>query len=167
VEVAALADTTLVLVAPGMGDGIQAAKAGILEVGDVFAVNKADRDGADATVRELRHVLRMAAPSDWRPSVVATVAATGQGLEELAAALEAHREAMDATGGRLRRRRARAAEEVTALVVAALRACLVGEPGRTRLAELADRVAAGELDPYAAAAQLRDAVGLASAGTPR
>src|SRR6185437_5996812 len=68
VEVAALADTTVVLLAPGMGDGIQAAKAGILEVGDVFAVNKADRDGADNTVREIQHMLGLGerrAAGDW------------------------------------------------------------------------------------------------------
>lgn len=165
VEVAALADTTLVLLAPGMGDGVQAAKAGILEVGDVFAVNKADRDGAAATVRELRHVLRLAPAGDWQPPVVPTVAATGQGLDELAGALQAHRAAMDASGGRVRRRRARAAEEVTALVVAGLRTALVTGPGRALLESLADRVAAGQLDPYAAAAQLAAAVG--EAGVPR
>src|SRR5919199_2071515 len=77
VDVAGLADTTIVLLAPGMGDGIQAAKAGILEVGDVFAVNKADRDGADQVVRDLRSVLSLGAgPSDraWRPPIVKTVA---------------------------------------------------------------------------------------------
>ena len=71
VEVAGLADTTVVLLAPGMGDGIQAAKAGILEIGDVFVVNKADRDGADATVREIQHMLGLGerrAPGEWRPS---------------------------------------------------------------------------------------------------
>ena len=93
VEVAALADTTVVLVAPGMGDGIQAAKAGILEVGDVFGVNKADRDGAAAAARELRHMLSLGAPrrpADWRPRVVLTVAARGEGLDELLAALDEH-----------------------------------------------------------------------------
>ena len=85
VEVAALADTTVVLLAPGMGDGIQAAKAGILEVGDVFVVNKADRDGADATVRDLRHMISLGdrtEPGLWRPPVVKTVAAQGLGRSE-------------------------------------------------------------------------------------
>ena len=79
VEVAALADTTLVLLAPGMGDGIQAAKAGILEVGDVFVVNKADRDGADQVVRDLRSTIRLAErqPGDWREPIVKTVAVRG------------------------------------------------------------------------------------------
>src|SRR6187431_1203419 len=87
VEIAAMADTTLVLVAPGMGDGIQAAKAGILEIGDVYAVNKADRDGADRTRRELRTMLTMAERRGgaWRPPVLQTVASTGQGIDELLA----------------------------------------------------------------------------------
>ena len=92
VEVAGLADTTLVLLAPGMGDGIQAAKAGILEIGDVYAVNKADREGADRTRRELRTMLTMAERSngDWRPPVLQTVASTGQGIDELLAEVDRH-----------------------------------------------------------------------------
>ena len=76
----------MVLLAPGMGDAIQAAKAGILEVGDVYVVNKADRDGADATVRELRHMLTLGErrqPGDWRPPIVKTVASRGEGIDEL------------------------------------------------------------------------------------
>ena len=83
VEIAGLADTTLVLLAPGMGDGIQAAKAGILEIGDVFVVNKADRDGADATVRATCGTCSRSAsasePGDWRPPIVKTVAAARRG----------------------------------------------------------------------------------------
>ncbi len=81
VEIASQADTSVVLLAPGMGDGIQAAKAGILEIGDVCVVNKADRDGADATARELNHMLGLGearGPSDWRPPIVKTVAARGE-----------------------------------------------------------------------------------------
>ena len=92
VEVVALADTTVVLLAPGMGDGVQAAKAGILEVADVFVVNKADRDGADATVQELQHMIslnrREVGGPSWRPPVVRTVAAAGQGIDDLVAALD-------------------------------------------------------------------------------
>ena len=81
IEVAAAADTTLVLLAPGMGDSIQAAKAGILEIGDVFVVNKADRDGADSTVRELRNMIALGENPErgWKPPVVKTVASTGEG----------------------------------------------------------------------------------------
>jgi LAO/AO transport system kinase len=155
VEVVALADTTVVLLAPGMGDGVQAAKAGILEVADVFVVNKADREGADATVRELQHMMslnrrELAGPS-WRPAVVRTVAASGRGIDELVAALDDHRAWM-AAHGRLDegpRRRARA--EIEAIALADLRARIRDLAGATALAELAERVVAGELDPYAAA----------------
>lgn len=94
VEIAAQADTTVVLLAPGMGDGIQAAKAGILEIGDLFVVNKADRDGADATARELNHMLGLGEarePGAWRPPILKTVAARGEGVDEVVEALEKHR----------------------------------------------------------------------------
>ena len=93
VEIAGLADTTIVLLAPGMGDGIQAAKAGILEIGDVFVVNKADRDGADATVRDLRHMISLGdrtEPGLWRPPVCKTVASRGEGLDEVMEAIDKH-----------------------------------------------------------------------------
>src|SRR3954449_10323148 len=102
-EVASLADTTLVLLAPGMGDGIQAAKAGILEVADVFVVNKADRDGADQTVRDLRAMLSLGerrGPEDWQPLIVKTVAAKAEGVDDVVDALEKHR-AWLASSGRL------------------------------------------------------------------
>ncbi|MGW2540380.1 methylmalonyl Co-A mutase-associated GTPase MeaB, partial [Kitasatospora sp. NPDC001574] len=101
VEIAAQADTTVVLLAPGMGDGIQAAKAGILEIGDLFVVNKADRDGADATARELNHMLGLGGPrepGDWRPPIVKTVAARGEGVDEVVEALEKHRAWLDEHG---------------------------------------------------------------------
>src|SRR4051812_43605679 len=97
VEIAALADTTVVLLAPGMGDGIQAAKAGILEIGDLYVVNKADRDGADAVRRDLRGMLALADRPDatngtgaWKPRIVKTVAQSGTGLDEVVAALDDH-----------------------------------------------------------------------------
>ena len=101
VEVAGTADTTVVLLAPGMGDGIQAAKAGILEVADVLVVNKADREGADRTVRDLRHAASMGAgadPGGWRVPVVRTVATDGTGVDDLLAAVEAHRGGSAPTG---------------------------------------------------------------------
>ena len=90
VEIAGLADTTLVLTAPGMGDGIQAAKAGILEIGDVFVVNKADRDGADQVRRDLRNMIALAERGEdaWRPPIVQTVAQTGQGVDEVVEKIE-------------------------------------------------------------------------------
>jgi LAO/AO transport system kinase len=158
VEVAGLADSTLVLVAPGMGDGIQAAKAGILEIADVFVVNKADRDGADQTVRELKHGLSLArrerlGPS-WRPPVVRAVAARGEGLDDLVAAVDEHHRWLVDRGELEQRRQARAAAEVEAIALGQLRSRLGDLRGGTALDQLAKRVAAGEVDPYAAADDL-------------
>ena len=90
VEIVALADTTVVLLAPGMGDGVQAAKAGILEVADVLAVNKADRDGAKRTARDLEHAVEMSTGDDagWVRPVVTMAAIRGEGVDELVAALD-------------------------------------------------------------------------------
>jgi LAO/AO transport system kinase len=155
VDIVSLADTTVVLLAPGMGDGIQAAKAGILEVADVFVVNKADRDGAEQTVRDLKHMIslgrRELGPS-WRQPIVRTVASAGEGVDELVSALDGHHDWL-VDHGVLEVRRARRAErEIEAIAVAALRSRLgVGHEALTRLAK---RVVAGELDPYAAADEL-------------
>jgi LAO/AO transport system kinase len=156
VEIASLADTTLVLVAPGTGDAVQAAKAGILEVGDIFVVNKRDNPGAQETVRNLRTMIAMAerGAGDWKPPIVTTTATAGDGIADLTAALDAHWSWLDSSGERDRRRRARAREEVAAIAVAALRQRMGGLPGDSRLDELAARVAAGELDPYSAADEL-------------
>ncbi|MGN6332518.1 MAG: methylmalonyl Co-A mutase-associated GTPase MeaB [Motilibacteraceae bacterium] len=163
VEVAGLADTTVVLLAPGMGDGIQAAKAGILEVGDVYVVNKADRDGADATARELRHALGLGAergPEDWRPRIVKTVAARGEGVDEVVEALEQHRAWLDKTGQLHVRRRRRAADEIEAIAVTAMRERIGDLRAGRGLDALAEQVLAGELDPYAAADRLVAALGV-------
>ncbi|MFC8914546.1 methylmalonyl Co-A mutase-associated GTPase MeaB [Streptomyces sp. WAC05374] len=157
VEIASQADTSVVLLAPGMGDGIQAAKAGILEIGDVYVVNKADRDGADATARELNHMLGLGesrGPGDWRPPIVKTVAARGEGVDEVVEALEKHRAWMEERGVLAERRRARAAHEVETIAVTALRERIGDLHGDRRLDALAERIVAGETDPYAAADEL-------------
>jgi len=124
VEIAGLADTTLVLLAPGMGDGIQAAKAGILEIGDIYVVNKADRDGADQVRRELRNMLALARDDEerWHPPIVQTVAQTGQGVDEVVARIDKHRAWLQDTGELERRRIRRARDEIEAIAVTALRA---------------------------------------------
>ncbi|MEU9138198.1 methylmalonyl Co-A mutase-associated GTPase MeaB [Streptomyces sp. NPDC048404] len=154
VEIASQADTSVVLLAPGMGDGIQAAKAGILEIGDVYVVNKADRDGADATARELNHMLSLGesrGPGDWRPPIVKTVAARGEGIDEVVEALEKHRAWMEEHGVLAERRLARASQEVETIAVTALRRRIGDLHGDRRLSALAERIVAGELDPYEAA----------------
>jgi LAO/AO transport system kinase len=156
VEIASAADTTVVMLAPGMGDSIQAAKAGILEIADVFVVNKADRDGADQTTRDLRYMVSLAQhdPDGWRPPIIKTVAAKAEGGDDVLAALDEHAAWSERTGELTRRRRARAADEVEALAVGMLRDRIGDLRGGTALDRLAERVAAGELDPYAAADEL-------------
>jgi LAO/AO transport system kinase len=162
-EVASLADTTVVLVAPGMGDSIQAAKAGLLEVADVIAVNKADRDGADQTVRELRYMLSLGGKrtkdgDSWVAPILRTVAVKAHGLDELVAALDEHRSWLEGSGERERRRRRRAEVEIEAITLERLRAKLGDPRGAEALTELASRVMSGDLDPYAAAEELSEAV---------
>jgi LAO/AO transport system kinase len=153
VEIAAMADTTLVLIAPGMGDGIQAAKAGILEIGDVYVINKADRDGADQVRRDLRSMLALAERPDgaWRPEIVKTVASKGEGIDDLVAALDKHLEHLSSSGELSRRRLRRARDEIEAIAVTALREQWRGVHENAALDELAAEVVAGESDPYAAA----------------
>jgi LAO/AO transport system kinase len=160
IEVVALADTTVVLLAPGAGDGIQAAKAGILEVADVFVVNKADRDGADRTVRELRNMLALGERADaWTPPVVKTVAARAEGADEVVAALDGHRDWLDRSGERERRRLARAESEIQAITLEQVRVRIADLRGRSALPQLARRVVGGYLDPYRAADELLGTVG--------
>ncbi len=162
VEIASLADTTLVLLAPGMGDGIQAAKAGILEIADVFVVNKADRDGADQAVKDLRYMQslggRHSQPGAWRPPIVKTVASRGEGVDEVIAAIDRHREWMTGSGELARRRQARAAGEIEAIALSALREKMDEVHGSAALQAQAEKVANGQLDPYAAADELVEAV---------
>jgi LAO/AO transport system kinase len=157
VEIASLADTTLVLLAPGMGDSIQAAKAGILEIADVFVVNKADREGADQTARDLRHMLTLGEsrdPDAWKPPILKTIAARSEGIAEVVDALDRHAAWLEQTGRLEQRRRARAADEIEAIAVTAIRERIGDLRGGTALDRLAGRVVAGELDPYAAADEL-------------
>jgi LAO/AO transport system kinase len=152
VAIASLADSVAVLLAPGMGDAIQAAKAGILEVADLFVVNKADKPDSQQVVRDLRTMIALAERrhGDWKPPIVSTVAVKGDGIDELVSRLDEHWSWLAATGELKRRRQARAREELTALAFAALRGRLAG----SRLDELAGQVADGTLDPFQAADEL-------------
>jgi LAO/AO transport system kinase len=153
VEIAAAADSTVVLVVPGMGDSIQAAKAGVLEIADVLVVNKADRPDTQATVRDLRTMVALA-PGEWHPPIVTTIATTGEGIEELLRALERHAAWLDDSGERERRRLARARDEITALASGAvIRRLAVPD-------ELTARVADGQCAPHEAAEELLAYLGL-------
>lgn len=155
VEIASTADTTLVLLAPGMGDGIQAAKAGILEIADVFVVNKADRDGADSVVRDLRNMLglggRHSDAGAWRPAIVKTIAEKEQGVDDVIEAIESHRAWMSDKGVLHERRLARASNEIVALSMATLRERMGDVEGHASVRALSEQVVAGDSDPYVAA----------------
>ena len=152
VAIASLADSVVVLLAPGMGDAIQAAKAGILEVADLFVVNKADKPDAQQVVRDLRNMIALASrgEDDWKPPIVSAVAVRNEGIQELVSRLNQHWAWLNDTGELKHRRLARAREELTALAFAALRGRLAGG----RLDELAGQVADGTLDPFQAADEL-------------
>jgi LAO/AO transport system kinase len=170
VEVAAAADTTVVLEAPEMGDEVQAIKAGLLEVADLVVVNKGDKPGAARTAAQLRAMLSPTVartptdrPQPKRPDVLVTTAATGEGVPELLAALDRHRDASRGTVDAPAARLARAEAQVWAILGDRLRATLLddGHVATTRsvLGEVADH----RLDPYAAADRLLATAGAGSA----
>jgi LAO/AO transport system kinase len=156
VEIAGLADTTMVLIAPGMGDGIQAAKAGILEIGDIYVINKADRDGADQVRRELRSMLALAERPEgaWKQPIVKTIASKGEGVEDVVEAIDQHRAWLEASGELDKRRLRRARDEIEAIAVTALREQWRSVHEHTELDGLAVQVVAGDTDPYTAADRL-------------
>ncbi|NWJ74017.1 methylmalonyl Co-A mutase-associated GTPase MeaB [Pseudonocardia sp. ICBG1122] len=173
VEIVGLADSTVVLLAPGMGDGIQAAKAGILEIGDVFVVNKADREGARRTVRELRNMLHLRTPDGagrgaggtsigtepWEPPVLSTVASRSEGIGAVADALDEHLAWAEKSGERERRRRERARREIEGIGMEQVRARMERVRGGDALDTLTERVLGGEPDPWAAADELLEQSG--------
>lgn len=154
VEVADAADTTVVVVNPRWGDGVQANKAGLLEIAEVLVVNKADRDGAADTVRDLELMLELAGDRDWRPPIVQTVATDSRGVDDLWRAVLDHRAYLEADDRLERRRDARLREELRAIVHERLRAGAEERCRGERFDRLVAQVAARELDPYAAADEL-------------
>ncbi len=152
VDVAAATDTAVVVLAPGMGDAVQMAKAGILEIADVFVVNKADRDGAGDVVRELRQMLHLGAARAWDPPILRTTAGTGDGIDELGAAITEHRGFLRDSGELSAKRRMRLLREVEGLAAERFRVkaaiALSGD------GTLADDVVSRRVDPYRAAAIL-------------
>ena len=180
IDVAQMAHTTVVVLVPGMGDDVQAIKAGILEVADIFAVNKADLDGADRVVRELRAMLEVRravsgltrapgrshslaavrpgnlADSQWEPPILKLSAARGEGVDKLLSSIYAHRDFLDRSGERQKRERSRAAMQFIAL----LRERLLGsalrklERERGRLDDVAARIAERTADPYQLAEEI-------------
>jgi LAO/AO transport system kinase len=151
VEVAATAETTVVVLAPGAGDGVQAAKAGILEVADVLVVNQADRDGAAALEVVLGGAFdSVLTPASWRPPIVPTVAVRDEGVDALLGACDAHLEHLRAGGGHVERRKRRAEHAIREIAMVGIRRALGGDPVGA-MGSLPRRVADRELDPFAAA----------------
>jgi LAO/AO transport system kinase len=184
IEIAALAHTVVVVAVPGMGDDVQAIKAGVLEIADIFCVNKADREGADRTIRDLQGMLEVrriiqAPPADhddqhrpvggtaspgaanqpdagWEPPIVRSVAVNGEGIADLAAAMQRHLAWLEASGEKRRREVARARAGFISLLRERLLAGALGrlETELGRLDAVAARIADREADPYALAAEL-------------
>jgi LAO/AO transport system kinase len=154
VDVIDVADTVCLVTVPGLGDDIQAIKAGVLEIADVLVVNKADRPGADETVRDLAQMLSLAKDKPWKPPIVRTSAQSGEGVADLVAAVAKHRAWSRESGEHVERRRAAARAEVEDLLREVLLRELEGRIGDARVDAAVARVAERTLDPYAAVDEL-------------
>jgi LAO/AO transport system kinase len=159
VEIAANADTTLVVLNPGWGDSIQAAKAGLLEIGDVFVVNKADRAGVSETMRDLKQMLELGGHGDWWPPVVATVASSGEGIDELWEAVAAHRSHLEHSGELAAMRHRRLLGDVETAVAAAVQVRVRATLDHPEWEAMVAQVAQRRLDPWTAARRLLAFVG--------
>lgn len=156
VEIADSADTTVVVVNPGWGDAIQAAKAGLLEIADVFVVNKADRPGVPETVRDLKQMLMLGSTQSWIPPIVETVGHDGTGVDELWTVIGNHRAHLDQSGLMAERRRSRVEAEIRRGLVAEVLAAADRRLGEAEVEELVDEVANRTIDPWSAARRLLD-----------
>ena len=154
VEVAGAADTTVVVVNPGWGDAVQANKAGLMEIADLFVINKADRPGVAETKRDLEQMLDMSQLGDWRPQIVAAVAAKGEGSEEVFEAICDHRRHLEESGELARRRERRIAEELQEIVARSLEERARELSQGPEYDRLYQRVLERELDPWTAAGQI-------------
>jgi LAO/AO transport system kinase len=162
-DVVSAADTTVVVLVPESGDAVQAMKAGLMEIADVFVVNKADRPGADRLERALGATLGLKArrPDAWTPPIVRTVAVEGSGIDELDRAIAAHRAYLGETGGLAAKRRARIAERVRHLVTRRLeRVVWRDKGGEERLTSALERIERGDETPYSVAAAIAAEAGL-------
>ena len=154
VDVIRVVDTVCLVTVPGLGDDIQAIKAGVLEIADVLVVNKADRPGADDAARDLAQMLSLAKDRPWRTPIVRTSAQSGDGLPQLVEAIDKHRAWSRESGDHIERRRAAARSEVEALLQEALLRELEGRVGESRLDAAVARVADRAIDPYTAVEEL-------------
>lgn len=159
VEIAGKADTTIVVVNPGWGDAVQANKAGLMEIADVFVINKADRKGVEETRRDLELMLDLSELGDWRPPIVPTVASKGEGVDELWKAICEHREYAESSGVLERRRAFRLKEELREIVIQRLDVRARQLCGGDEYERLTGEVLARRLDPWSAADEMLEGVG--------
>ena len=156
VEIAGAADTTIVVVNPGWGDSVQANKAGLMEVADIFVINKSDRKGADDTRRDIQQMLELSSLGEWEPPIVMTVATDQVGADELWRTVGEHRSYLEGSGELQARRSLRVQAELTEIVSQSLEQRVITTMESSETAELKEKLARGEIDPYAAAARLND-----------
>jgi LAO/AO transport system kinase len=161
VDIVGTADTVVLVTVPHLGDSVQTLKAGVMEIGDVFVVNKADHGDAERTAMEIKMMLGLAPDrGGWKPPVLLATATAGTGVTEVLRGIQDHRAYQEAHGLLMARRTARRRQEILRLVEGRLRAKIVTQIGGVRLEALASRVAAGELDPYSGADALMAEVGV-------
>ncbi|NNN22371.1 MAG: methylmalonyl Co-A mutase-associated GTPase MeaB [Acidimicrobiales bacterium] len=158
VEIAALADTTVVVVNPGWGDAVQANKAGLMEIADIFVVNKSDRPGAKETVRDIEAMLDMSNLTTWRPPVCQTVGIDGSGAADLCEKIQMHNEFADESGLLSQHRSNRLKEEIERKVASELFSRAKSMMGKASVKSLTECVIKGELDPHEAAIRVVDLV---------
>lgn len=149
VDIVKNADTTLVVLVPGLGDDIQAIKAGILEIGDVFTINKCDRDGADRLNVEIEMMLDLGEAQDWRPPIERTIANAGQGIEDVVNSLDEHRKYLEESGLLEERRRERVKSEMTEMIQDRISRRVLGDIIQTgKFADYVENVFERKTDPY-------------------
>lgn len=148
------ADSTVVVSVPGLGDDIQTIKAGVMEIGDIFVVNKADREGAERVVNEINMMLDLAPRTDWRPPVIKTVALKTEGIERFVAELDRHGDYLRATGMLTIRRQARYRRELLDQVEIQLRVKLNSSFGEAEICSLVEAITKGQIDPYSCAERM-------------
>lgn len=155
VDIVKTADTVVLVTVPGLGDDIQAIKAGLMEIADIFVVNKADKEGAEATMFELELMLDLEKDkwqkSGWRPPVVSTIAFTNKGVDELWGAINEHREFLLNSGKIEEKRKFRVGEEIKAIVSSKIARKIGEKMGEDDIAVLIEMIAKREIDPYSAA----------------
>ena len=154
VDIAEAADTTVVVVNPGWGDAVQANKAGLMEIADIFVINKSDRRGVDDTRRDIQQMLELSSLADWEPPIVMTVGTEGDGAQELWTTIGEHRSYLEQSGELSSRRRNRIKAEVSKILNWSLEARVQRVLDSPKSAELHEKLESGEIDPYAAAERL-------------